>query len=218
MKRSIVIFFCMSVMILTVVNASFATLITSGTFAGWDADPLSAVFISTDVATLPIQPYDDNVTSIYLTKHFTGVTALTFDINFIDGAQRDVPTASQGYIPNFLQVSFLSDSNVQTDFISYDKSGVYEPTTLNNVGAYGDWYSANITSFGGIDGTLYFILQDMGDQFSSQGLVRNVTVTENQANTPVPEPSTVILLCGGLGTLLLFRSRRMEIETRNTLR
>ncbi len=208
MKRLLLIVFCSSVIFFAGISCSFATLITSGTFAGWDADPVSAVSLSGDVATLQIQPFADNVTAIYLTKHFTGVTALTFDINFIDGALRDVPTADQGYIPNFLQVSFLSDSNVQTDFVGYDKNGVYDPSTLNTIGTYGSWYSANIANMGGIDGTLFFMLQDMGDQFSSQGLVRNVNVTESQA-APVPEPSTILLLGAGIAGMFFIRRRKV---------
>lgn len=212
MKRSVMILFFSSVMFLAGINCSFATIITNGAFAGWDVDPLNAVTISnTGVATLQIQPYADNITSIYLSRNFTGVSALSFDVNFINGALRDVPTASQGYIPNFLQVSFLSISGVQTDLLGYDKTGVYDPTTLNTIGTYGSWYTMNTTNLGGIDGSLYFILQDKGDEYVSQGLVRNVNVTENQAN-PVPEPSTLFLLGGGLVALLFIKSRRQQIN------
>ena len=210
MKRLVMVIFCATVMFFVGSNNSFATSITSGVFAGWDADPFVAVSISSDSATLQIQPYADNVPTIYLTKHFTGVTALSFEVNFINESFRDVPPAEQGYIPNYLQVSFLPDSGVQTDFLGYDKNGVYDPTTSNTIGPYGSWFTMNINNFGGIDGTLYFILQDMGDAYSSQGLVRNVSVTERQGN-PVPEPSTMILLGGGLAILLLFRSRKKEM-------
>lgn len=210
MKRLVMVISCVTVMCLVGINNSFATSISSGVFAGWDADPFTAVSISSAVATLQIQPYSDNVTTISLTKHFTGVNALVFDVNFINDFPRDVPPAEQGYIPNYLQVSFLPDSGVQTDFLGYDKNGVYDPATLNAIGPYGSWFTMNITNLGGIDGTLYFILQDRGDAYSSQGLVRNVSVTEGQANS-IPEPSTMILLGGGLAALLLFRSRRKEM-------
>jgi hypothetical protein len=212
MKRLIMIISCAAVMFFVSNHNSFAASIASGVFTGWDADPFTAVSISSDVATLQIQPYSDNVPTIYLTKHFTGVTALRFGVNFINESFRDVPPSDQGYLPNYLQVSFLPDSGVQTDFLGYDKNGVYDPTTLNTIGPYGSWFTMNITNFGRIDGTLFFILQDMGDAYSSQGHVRDVSVTESQANS-VPEPSTMILLGGGLGALLLFRSRRKEMGT-----
>ena len=210
MKRLVMVISCVTVLFYVGSNNSFATSITSGVFAGWDADPSTAVSISSDIATLQIQPYADNVSTISLTRHFAGVNALAFDVNFINDLPRDVPLAGQGYIPNYLQVSFLPDNGVQTDFVGYDKNGVYDPATLNTIGPYGSWFTVNITNFGGIDGTLYFILQDMGDAYSSQGLVRNVSVTESLVNS-IPEPSTMILLGGGIAALLLLRPQRKQM-------
>ena len=102
MKRTVLVLFLSAVVFFAGINLSLATPITGGPFAGWDADPIDAVSISNNVATLSIQPYAQNVTSIILTRDFTGVSAISFDVNFINGASRDVPPADQGYIPNFL--------------------------------------------------------------------------------------------------------------------
>ena len=212
MKKLVMIISCATVIFFVGSINSFATSIASGVFAGWDADPFTAVSVSSDTATLQIQPYSDNIYTINFTKHFTGVNAIVFDVNFINGSIRDVPPAEQGYIPNFLLVSFFFDNGDQTDFLGYDKNGVYDPAATSvTIGLYGSWFTMNMTHLGGIDGTLYFTLQDMGDAYSSQGLVRNVFVTESQTNL-VPEPSTMILLGGGLAALLLFRPRRKEMS------
>lgn len=173
-------------------NLCFATIITGGAFNGWDADPISAISVSgSGVATLLTQA-PDYASTIYLSRSFTGVSSISFDVNFIDGGVPD-------QIPSYLQVSFVSKGN-QTDFLGYDRNGVYNPTTLANIGSYGSWFSDSINNLGGVDGTLYFILQYEGDDIASVGQVRNVSVSEKSA---VPEPPNILLIAIG-GILMSF--------------
>jgi hypothetical protein len=212
MKKTVVVLCCSIVMFLAGGNTSFATLISGGAFDGWDADPAVAISSDNLTATLKIQAYDDYITSIYLSRTFTGVSAISFEVNFVNGLSREIsPSALEFTNANFLQVSFLADSGDQIDFLGYDKNGAYNPATLDSMGAYGSPYIMNIANLGGIDGTLYFILQDMGDQYFDSATVTNVNVTENQA-APVPEPSTLLLLGVGLAALCFMRSRKRETD------
>lgn len=204
MKRFATVIFCSIVLLLVYISTSSATPIIGGVFDGWDADPISAVSISNDVAILqnPQNPADITSSTIYLTHDFTGVSAISFNINFINAG---VETE----IPSYLQVSFVTASD-QLDFIGYDRSGVYDPADpIINIEHYGQTFFMNLPDLGGIDGTLYFILQYEGNDNSSQGLVSNVIVTENQTN-PVPEPSTMLLFGIGFVAVQLFRSRKMQ--------
>jgi len=228
MKRPVLILFCSAVVFLAGLNCSFAATIATGAFAsdafaGWDAnfavssdDPTASGAVSVTaggVATLSILQPLASTDDIYISRHFTGVSAISalVDFNLGDFRQPDpLDPPLQGYISNVLNITFYPDniSLPTMDLLGYDKTGVFlDPSANDYVALYGSPYAFSVSGLGGIDGTLAFYLRDSGDTFFSQGLISDVTVTEAEAS-PVPEPSTLLCLGGGLVALLLSRSRR----------
>ena len=220
MKRSILILCCASVMLLSGLNCAFAAIISGGAFGGWDADPFQAVSVSGTAATLQVQPWDfvnggPSASDIVLSRHFSGVTSISFSIDFLNGGSRDVqPPAPGDTLPlNAFVAIFLPDSSSQINLVGVNATGVYDPNNFDLLGNYvalalpGSGPYTFTDNLGGIDGILWFDLIDNGDAFASQGIISDVSVGETATN-PVPEPSTLLLLGGGLAAVLLFRSRR----------